>query len=271
MTQPTEYVLGGTRTELERLVAQSEGFATEARWLLDQLNLQPGWRVLDVGCGPIGILDLLAERVGPQGEVVGLEREPRFTEMARALVAERHLANVQIVQAEGSATGLPRESFDLAHERLVLINQPDPAAMLTEMIALVRPGGIVAVEEVDNQSWFCEPPHPAWVRLFAAFQEIFHANGLDPYFGRRLPGLLQAAGLVGVEVEAHTRVDRPGEYRRTHLLALIESLRDKVIARGLLTEQELIEHSESLRRHLEDPQTIVTRQLLFQAWGRKPD
>ena len=83
MSTSTGYVMGGTLSEQERLLAQAATQAPEARWLLDQIGVQPGWRVADLGCGPLGILDLLAERVGADGTVVGVEREPRFVEMAQ--------------------------------------------------------------------------------------------------------------------------------------------------------------------------------------------
>src|SRR5215204_4481320 len=77
------YCFGDTDVEQRRLVAQAESFELPARWLLDQIRIQPGWRTIDIGCGPLGILHLLSERVGSNGVVVGLEREPRFAHMAQ--------------------------------------------------------------------------------------------------------------------------------------------------------------------------------------------
>jgi ubiquinone/menaquinone biosynthesis C-methylase UbiE len=62
--------------------------------------------VIDVGCGPGGILELLAERVGPRGRVVGLEVDPVHVAMARELVAEQGLTNVEVIQADARHTGL---------------------------------------------------------------------------------------------------------------------------------------------------------------------
>ena len=89
-----EYVLGGSDAERARLRAQAEEHEASARWLLREVGVAPGWRVLDVGCGPVGILALLSEVVGRDGEVIGLEREDRFVEMARAEVARRGLTVV---------------------------------------------------------------------------------------------------------------------------------------------------------------------------------
>lgn len=118
----SSYPLGGTQTELERLLTQAEVYEPQANWLLDQIGFQSGWRAVDIGCGPIGILNLLSQRVGPRGSVVGLEREPRFVEMARAEVAKRGLSNVKLVEADALNTGLEKNSFDVVHERLVMIN-----------------------------------------------------------------------------------------------------------------------------------------------------
>src|SRR5712691_3402576 len=153
MNEATEYLLGSGLSERERLLRQCDIHEPEARWLLDQVGVRPGWRAIDVGCGPLGILNLLSERVGPTGAAVGLDNEPRMLEWGRLSIAERGLANVELVQGEASASGLPRGSFDFAHARLVLINVSNSDQVLREMVALVRPGGLVAVQEVDWISW----------------------------------------------------------------------------------------------------------------------
>ncbi|MGE5166507.1 MAG: methyltransferase domain-containing protein [Sphingobacteriales bacterium] len=263
------YPLGGTQTERDRLLAQAEQYAPTTSWLLDQIGIQPGWRTVDIGCGPIGILDLLSQRVGPTGAVVGLEREPRFVEMARAEINGRGLENVTIVQADGLNTGLDKGSFDLVHERLVLINVSARETFLTEMLSLLRPGGTIALQDVDNVSWLCQPAHPSWDILLNAFHTVFHAGGGDPFIGRRLPVLLRAAGVQNIQTKVTVATPPPGDYRRTHLISLIDSIRDKVIAKGVLDEAKLNEHRQALARHLEDPATTVIDKLLLQCWGQK--
>src|SRR5207244_1333400 len=123
---------------------QAEELADEARWLLDRIPLAAGSRAIDLGCGPCGVLDLLSERVGPEGRVVGLERNPQALESARAFIRERKLGNVEVIDGDAKDSGLPRDSFDLVHARLVLVNVPGPEAVIREMVALARPGGFVA-------------------------------------------------------------------------------------------------------------------------------
>ena len=159
-----DYVFGGERNELDRLLGQAEDLKPESSALLDQIGIERGWRIADIGCGPIGILDVLSDRVGPEGTIVGVEREPRFAAMARAEVARRGLRNVSIVEGDLLAAGLDEASFDLVHERLVLINVPQPEqhTIVAAMFRLARPGGILAVENWDRASYVSYPEHPAW-------------------------------------------------------------------------------------------------------------
>jgi SAM-dependent methyltransferase len=268
--ESAEYVLGGSEAELQRLRAQAAEHETTARWLLGEIGLGEDGRVLDVGCGPVGILPLLSEVVGSKGEVVGLEREARFVRIAKAEMARLGLTNVTILEADALSSGLEDGSFDLVHERLVMVNLPKRAELVARMTALAAPGGIVALQDIDNVSWICEPAHESWTALLSVFHDVFRANGGDPFVGRRLPALLRDAKLIDVRVRVAVDLPAPGEYRRTHLLSLIGSIREKVIASGAMEESELDHHRTALLEHLADPNTLVIDKLLVQCWGRRP-
>jgi ubiquinone/menaquinone biosynthesis C-methylase UbiE len=171
-----EYMLGGDTTEQARLLQQGKLLEQEARWLLYQVNVQAGWRAIDLGCGPLGILHLLSERVGASGEVIGVDRDERILNMARTLAAERNLTNVRLVQGDATATDLPRESFDFVHERLLLMITPHRDEELAEMVALPRPGGVVALQDFDVVSMFCEPPHPPHNNPWHTYPGGVHRN-----------------------------------------------------------------------------------------------
>jgi SAM-dependent methyltransferase len=270
MQDPNSYVLGTDPIERERLSNQSARLAPEANWLLDQVGIQPGARAVDVGCGPLGILDLLAERVGTSGTVVGVEREPHLLNIARATLAERGFPNVQVQLGDATATGLPQDRFDLAHERLVLIVSPQPERVVAEMVRLVRPDGIVALQDYDTgKTGLCYPPHPAFDRLVELFCATYRARGLDPCIGPRLPALLRAAGLVDVRMHGHTRV-QPGVERFEALAALFRAVRDQVVHLGLVTAAEYASLLDELGMHMCQPDTIFVQWVLVQAWARKP-
>src|SRR5713101_4139478 len=269
MRESAAYVMGSTNSELDRLLLQCEDLRTEAVCLLEQIPFEPGWSAVDIGCGPLGILALLAERAGPAGRIAGVERERRFVEMARAELARRGLNHVEIIEADGVSSGLPHDSFDLVHERLVLLQQPDPVPILREMVALTRPGGYVLVEDIDEASWICHPPHPAYDALLDAFHAMIDAARIDVHLGRKLPGLLRQAGLEEVKATAFTGVSPLGDRRRTHLLTLVRPLRARITEAGVVDEQTLSRLVREVEEHLSKPETIVIRQLHCQAWGRK--
>ena len=79
------YPLGDSPAEIRHLVEQAAVYAPEANELFDLIGVEPGIAAIDVGCGVMGVLHLLAERIGTSGRVVGLEREPRILEEDAAL------------------------------------------------------------------------------------------------------------------------------------------------------------------------------------------
>jgi len=264
------YALGSSPGESARLQRQADELAADSAALLDKVRLRPGQSAIDLGCGPRGVLDLLAERVSPGGRVVGLDADPVHTAMAADFAAERRLSGVQIMTADARSTGLPPGSFDLVHARTLFINLPDPAAVAAEMARLASPGGWVADMEPDTEHSLCYPPHPAFDRLCEIFRVVFSRNGADIAMGRRVPELFRQAGLADVEVEARVQMYPPGNSRRTVRLDLVHAMRPMILEMGVATEAELDELDAALRPHLTHPDTITMSGLLFLTWGRKP-
>jgi SAM-dependent methyltransferase len=265
------YALGSSLGESARLERQAEELAADSAALLDRVGLRPGQSAIDLGCGPQGILGLLAGRVAPAGRIVGLDADPAHAARAAEFAAGRGLSGVEIITGDARSTGLPPGSFDLVHARTLLVNVPEPAEVVAEMTRLARPGGWVASMEPDTEHALCYPPHPAFGRLQDIFTVAFRRNGADPWIGRRVPELLRRAGLEHVGLEARAQLYPHGNSRRTIRLDLVQSMRPQVLEMGLATAAELDELDAAARAHLDDPDTVVLHGLLFLTWGRKPD
>lgn len=264
------YALGSSPAERDRLRRQSEELRAHSAALLDRIGVERGWKAIDLGCGPSGIIEMLAERVGPQGNVTGLDLNSANVALAHQFADEHRLTNVELAEGDARRTGLPPASFDLAHARTLLINIPDPAVVVAEMVRLVRPGGWVAVLEPDGGGSLCYPPHPAWDRLSQIFWSASQAEGGDLQVGRRLPELFRQAGLADIGVEAKADIYPLGHSRRTVRPDLVRSMRPKILERAIASEQELDQVDRAVREHLDNPDTLVLPHLLFLAWGRKP-
>jgi ubiquinone/menaquinone biosynthesis C-methylase UbiE len=264
------YALGSSHGESARLQRQADELAADSTALLDRVGLGPGQSAIDLGCGPRGIVDLLARRVSPGGRVVGLDADAAHTAMAAEFSASQGLGDVEIMTADARRTGLPSGSFDLVHARTLLVNVPDPAELVAEMVRLARPGGWVASLEPDTDYGMCYPPQPAFTRACEIFLAVFGRNGADPQIGRRVPELFRRAGLADVGTEARVQMYPPGNSRRTLRLDLVRNMRPQVLEMGLASEAELVELDAAARAHLDDPRTIAVSGLLFLTWGRKP-
>jgi ubiquinone/menaquinone biosynthesis C-methylase UbiE len=164
-------------------------------------ELRPGMRLLDVGCGPGSITRGLAERLAP-GEVVGVDLSRETLAAARAEAAARGLGNLRY--EEGSLYELPfaDASFDVVYAHQVVQHLREPAAALREMLRVVRPGGLVAVRDVDWGTVSYWPPDPWLDRFVETHFKTWYRNGGEPRMGRRLRALFNAAGVADLQVTA---------------------------------------------------------------------
>jgi ubiquinone/menaquinone biosynthesis C-methylase UbiE len=264
------YALGSSGGESARLQRQAEELAPDSAVLLDWVGVRPGDSAIDLGCGPRGVIDLLAERVAPGGRVVGLDADPAHVAMASEFVASQGLSDVEVVCGDARHTSLESGSFDLVHARTLLITVPRPAEVLGEMVRLARPGGWVAGLEPDTEAAICYPPHPAFDRLCEIFAVAFSRNGADPLFGRRLAELYRQAGLEEVTVKVRAGVYPAGHSRRTIRADLVRSMRPQIVEMGLADQQELEELDTAARKHFENPDVLMMPGLYFLARGHKP-
>jgi SAM-dependent methyltransferase len=190
--------------------------------------------------------------------------------VARRLVAELGLTNVEVIHGDGRSMELPRESFDGAAGRLVLVNVPAPEEVVREAVALIRPGGIVAWHEADWGLNVCDPPIAEWDRVVELFTLYAAANGIDLLAGRRVPRLLREAGLTDIKARLIVNSYEPGHPARSVLLDFLGNLEGRFVAAGLVDTVELEVLRAALARHIENPETYVISHLFVQAWGRKP-
>lgn len=271
MAQPDYYLLGRDKAEEARLKRQMADLAPDSDAQFEKIGIRAGEHVVDLGCGPGGVLDLLGERVGPTGSVLGIERSPRFVTLARRFAADHALPQVEVRQGDAYDTGLPRASFDGAHMRLVLVNVPEPERIVCEMVSLVRPGGWVASFEADFLAHVCDPPLPEWTRLLDAYIAYSAAQGIDLFIGRSTHRLFRAAGVVDIHVDAVVHVCPPGHDRRLILRDFINNVREKLIEGGFIERSDLERDVAVLECYLSDPEALVTSHLFYRLWGRLPE
>src|SRR5712691_6159525 len=250
------YVMAGGAGEIDWLQLQARVWEPDAEVLLDQIGIQPEGACLDLGCGAMGILGPLSRRVGARGKVVGVDQDVKLLGAAHALAEAEGWSNVVLVQGDAYHTPLARTAFDLVHVRFVLAPGGRAEALIDEMYALTRSGGVMAVQETVVSSWTCFPSHPAWERLKGALVAAFTRGGGDANAGLRTYGLWCQAGLKDVQMRAAVVALPPGHpYLRLPIL-FATPLRHHMLDGGFLTVAELDETIMECERIAQAPETI---------------
>lgn len=265
-TTKGEYVLATGNAAAYRLQLLHSLYGPGGRRVLLEAGVQPGMRVADLGCGVGMATSLLSELVGPKGHVVGVDFSGAQIEHARQRLS--HLSNVSFVEASASDTGLPRESFDLVYCRFLLIHVTEPELVLSEMRNLLKPNGILVVEDGDLSSAGSVPP--TVLDIFGTlWGRLGPSRGVDYTLGSNLFQRVLAANFSQPEITFNQPVIARGESKRLLELSVAEA-GPGFVAAGLISSEELDRAVIEMRRLADDETVLAIMPRMSQVWARKP-
>ncbi|MEM7239355.1 MAG: methyltransferase domain-containing protein [Pseudomonadota bacterium] len=264
----TGYALSMSADETRRLRIQGDMVRADAERMLREVGLAADARCLDLCCGVGGITDLMAA-YAPKGEVIGLDYDPVKLEAARDWAADLSLG-ITYVEGDGFDPPFSPDSFDLVHVRFALGIIADGAEMLVPAIDLLKPGGVLFVEEVIAEPYRYWPPDSALDEGTRLMVEAVRVMGSDAEFGRRLPGLFNAAGLDAVRIHPVVHLIPPGAPMIEHLPLTLLSLRGMIIEEDLCGEEEFDTLLARIGTEIASPDRHLLSFTLVQAVGRKP-
>lgn len=165
------------------------------------LVLEPGHRVLDVGCGLATAAMAVAEAVAPGGWVLGLDASRLMVDEATRRAASRGLA-VEFRVGDAQRLDLPDASFDACRSERTLQWVEEPARAVSEMVRVLRPGGRLGLIDTDWGTLTIDhPDQAATERVLRGVWSI-----PNPWSGRRLLGLCRSSGLEQLRLEADIAV-----------------------------------------------------------------
>ncbi|GAC1419250.1 MAG: hypothetical protein NVSMB57_13640 [Actinomycetota bacterium] len=130
-------------------------FSIFGRELVQDAKLEPGERVLDVGCGRGAVLFPAAEHVGAEGFVTGIDLAPKMVERTKRDAEERGVRNVDVQVMDAQEPELPKDWYDAILSSCVIFFLPDPAAALRTWCNALKPGGRLGVTTFggEDQRW----------------------------------------------------------------------------------------------------------------------
>jgi len=221
-----------------------------------------GGRCLELGAGNGSVACWLAERVGARGQVVATDLKTQHIRQHPGVTVLRHDAAVE---------ALPAGPFDLVHARLLLAHLPSRYEVLARMVDVLRPGGLLLVEEFGQAGtgMVLSGPGRAAADIYCEFQgalaEVYAAAGTDAGWAVQANTAMTEVGLVNVDTVAQTRSWTGGTAGCALPLALSMELRERLVAAGMV-EREL----DRLGRLLVDPRLVLMGDLLWSHIGRRP-
>ena len=196
---------------------------------LETLGVRSGWRCLEVGGGSGSITRWLCSAVGTEGHVTAIDIDTRFLE-------EIDADNLDVLRLDVTTADLPRQAFDLIHTRAVLIHLPTREQVLDRLIAALRPGGCLFLEEPDRypiEALGSGLYRQTWEALFSRLSRA----GMDLAWARALPVLLHSRGLAGVEADSELRFVEGGSPDADFQRLTVSQLRETDLTRGIPAEQ----------------------------------
>ncbi|HET9341766.1 MAG TPA: methyltransferase domain-containing protein [Candidatus Eremiobacteraceae bacterium] len=263
------YSLGNTDAEHERLARQAVLFNPLTERVFRSAGVGPGQRVLDLGSGAGDVSLLLADIVGPTGEIVGVERNADSIARARERVQRAHLTNVTFRQGD-VADLRDLKSFDAAVGRWILMFVADPAQVVRAVARLVRPGGAIAFHEV---SWeLCLSKHAdlplsgAAVRLITS---TFVKTGGNVEMGFGLPRVFQEAGLPRPSLHMETLTGMEAAFC-DWTAAVLVSLRPHIDETSLAEVGDLATLPARMFAEMTEADAVIAWPSMIGAWCVKP-
>ncbi|WP_181782873.1 class I SAM-dependent methyltransferase [Pseudonocardia pini] len=209
MAAATGYVLGHQDPEVERLLLQGRLYGDHTEQALRLAGLEPGMRVLDVGCGPGDVALAAARIVGPTGSVTAVDVQADILDVAALRSAAEGVSTISFRQVDITQPTAPEqtapdhtapdhtapEPFDAVVGRLILMHLPDPVGALRTVAGLVRPGGVVTFQDFEVSAARSVPELPLFTRVRDLIVAAFRTAGARTEMGTSLHRVFREAGL----------------------------------------------------------------------------
>ncbi|MEX0768425.1 MAG: class I SAM-dependent methyltransferase [Microthrixaceae bacterium] len=236
----TGYIHGFSNEESQRLWDQASILAP---MVFAGLPLPLHGSLLEIGCGVGAELDQIAQRC-PELQLTGIDLSWENLDASQSFLSRSAASSAQVAQATATQLPFADHSFDAAITIWMLEHVPDPVAVLSEAVRVLRPGGVLLCTEVDNATFGFVPELPSialWWDMFCAQQT---AGGGNPFVGRQLKFIAEDIGCEDIITEdlaiASSDMDAG---RRIELLNYLEVL----LLSGAAALQEAAHAMEKLR------------------------
>jgi ubiquinone/menaquinone biosynthesis C-methylase UbiE len=266
----SEYVLGTSDHELERLALQHEVWLEITTRVLDRLELGQGERVVDLGCGPGFVLEMFRERVGDTGEVIGVDESERWIEHIAARSADRGWTNVRPMHARIQDLDLEPASVDLIFMRWVLGFLGDRMEVLRSLARFLRPGGRLVVMDYNHNGVSLFPECDSFWAVIRATRQLYETRGGDTWVMGEIFDLFRRAELEPESLSPDLVAGPPGSPAWRWAEAFFPFHTKGMVAAGVLTNEDRDRFLADWDERNADPGSLFFSPIVATAIARKP-
>ena len=235
------YTLGRTSHETTRLIEQSKIYGASTQHLCKRAGIAQGMRVLEIGSGAGDVALMLAELVGPEGQVVGVDINPTILGTARRRATDTGIRNVEFIAGDARTLDFS-DKFDAVVGRFVLMYMAAPREAFAKLITHLKPGGIVAFQEPEYTLYpaLLHPNTPLMNQLIRWILEVFEHSGAHLDMGIGLYRAFVDAGLPPPTMHLESPIGAAKTWTGYRYMATIfESLLPLLKKYGLATAEEV--------------------------------
>lgn len=267
MSDLQHYVIRGGIEGRERLKLLSKIMHPNTSSLFERAGVAEGMICLDVGCGSGDATFELSRRVGAGGKVVGADLDQTKIDLARQEAEALAIGNIEFRVLDIRDCRAACE-FDLVYARFLLTHLQNPEAVIGSFYQLLKPGGLLIVEDIDFSGHFVFPESRAFNRYHEFYCTAVRKRGGDPNIGLRLPLLLKDGGFANVEMAIVQPIGIEGEVKLLNPITM-ENIADSLLEDNLVTREEVADIVQQLYDLAADDKTIAGAPRIVQAWGRR--
>ncbi|HKW35241.1 MAG TPA: methyltransferase domain-containing protein [Candidatus Acidoferrum sp.] len=251
-----------------RLSLLNEIFGSASQELLTQVGLRSGQRVAEIGCGTGLMTRWIAQQVGPEGSVYGIDISDAQLAIASENASSVSSRNIYFREAPADATGLPRGSFDVVYSRFLMCHLLHPDSALREMWALLSDGGVLVCEDFEMSAVSTRPPTPSYDQLLRVSRALDERDAVDSDIGAKLHTLFIDNGCGNPEVSVYEPAFLRGELKHFWRITLEEAA-PTILGSRIATAEEISSLCEQLGNIARNDSILLIVARVYQVWSRK--
>jgi len=268
-----EYVMGRSAAETKRLQQQSELYTPPMRRLLEAAGITSGMKVLDIGTGAGDVALIVADMVGPNGTVVGIDSNPDILDTARTRTSSADWDNVSFMSGDLRNMELDHD-FDAIVGRFVLMYLSDPGSAIKRLVQHLRPNGRVAFLEFDLTTQVrAMPDLSLYNQLVKWIYDTMRQARIEMHMGFKLHQAFRAAGLPAPQMRMEALMGSGPDWAGyDYLEQTFRSMLPATLKFGIATAEEVSIDTlaDRLRKEVSQVDGVIMLSHVVGAWTHVP-